>query len=328
MRTRQELEQALEESERRFAQIIEDSPHAVVIHGDGRVLYANRAAVRLLRGTSAEQFLGRHVLEFVHPSSHEKVIERARRIVEEHTAVEAAEERLLCVDGDVIDVESVAGPADFGGRPAVHVILWDITARKQVEARLAHDATHDPLTGLANRTVLRDRIEQALARLERTPAHLALMLVDLDDFKGVNDRYGHHVGDAVLVAVAQRMQEIVRPADTLARLGGDEFVIVCDDLAQPSDANEIAGRVLEASRQPVAVKGDVVRVSASIGVVLTTQADEDLDTLLRRADAAMYRAKRKRRGFVTVRPERGPDRRAARVAAPSSTAAAPPDEPT
>ena len=170
---------------------------------------------------------------------------------------------------------------------AVAQTLASALARLRDEERMRHDAVHDPLTGLANRTLLHDRLAHALARSQRHGGETGLLFVDLDDFKQVNDMHGHAAGDAVLAELGGRLRAAVRPADTVARLGGDEFVVVCDEVDEAL-ALALAGRLRDAIRTPIAI-GDVEhRLSASIGIAV---GGSGANTLLADADAAVYRAK-------------------------------------
>ena len=168
--------------------------------------------------------------------------------------------------------------------------------RRLLGVRLAHQALHDPLTGLANRVLLRERVAHALAR---RAASLAVLFVDLDHFKDVNDSLGHAAGDRVLVAAARRLSDCVRPADTVARLGGDEFAVLLDDAGDPRAAVEVAERILNALCAPVPVEGRTLHPSASIGITFHAPgpAAVSADTLLRDADVALYRAKERRGGY-------------------------------
>jgi diguanylate cyclase (GGDEF)-like protein len=162
--------------------------------------------------------------------------------------------------------------------------------------RTQHLAEHDALTGLANRTLLLDRMRQALARSRRTDKTIALLFLDLDRFKTINDTWGHEAGDHVLRTIAARIDESLRPFDTVARLGGDEFVVLCEDVDGESAALEIARRLRASLARPIEVQGDRVRISASIGVALPDGLSEDPEELLHAADTAMYRAKRRGSG--------------------------------
>jgi diguanylate cyclase (GGDEF)-like protein len=169
--------------------------------------------------------------------------------------------------------------------------------RKRLEAALAHQALHDPLTGLANRTLFRDRVEHALERVRRHRTQAAVLFLDLDHFKAVNDSLGHSAGDELLVTVARRLRAVLREEDTLARLGGDEFTVLSEDLADPEEAQLLAERIAESLRAPIVVADRSVHVAASTGIVLARPCD-DPETLLRDADIALYAAKEQGRGRI------------------------------
>jgi diguanylate cyclase (GGDEF)-like protein/PAS domain S-box-containing protein len=171
----------------------------------------------------------------------------------------------------------------------------DVTERKQLEDQLAHQALHDSLTGLANQSLFRDRVEHALARLERPGGRVAVLFLDLDNFKGVNDSLGHSAGDRLLVRVAKRIERTVRAADTAARLGGDEFAVLLENPGDDEDIDEVAERLLASVAQRAILDGTEVATTVSIGVALG-DASMTCDQLLRDADLAMYTAKRRGRG--------------------------------
>lgn len=168
----------------------------------------------------------------------------------------------------------------------------DITGLKAAEAALAHQATHDPLTGLANRWLVLDRLHAALARAARQSGYLALFFVDLDHFKAVNDTLGHKVGDRVLVEVARRLLSVARSEDTVGRLAGDEFVVICERVPDEERVSEIARRIVSALAGPYELADGPVRVSGSVGVALAEDGGVGSSALLARADGAMYEVKR------------------------------------
>ena len=204
--------------------------------------------------------------------------------------------RVRAAQGQVVSVSlSLAPLRDAAGAVAAVIVqAEDVTALEQREVELAHRALHDPLTGLPNRVLFADRLEHALARLRREDSSLALLFIDIDGFKAVNDRFGHEEGDRVLAEAARRLAAAVRPADTAARFGGDEFVVLCES-ASRDEAEAVAGRVGERWLEPVVV-GDreSIVLSCSIGVAVTDSAETSPDRLLREADASMYRSKRRR----------------------------------
>jgi diguanylate cyclase (GGDEF)-like protein/PAS domain S-box-containing protein len=189
---------------------------------------------------------------------------------------------------------------DWQGDPLFFVCqIEDIDARKLAEERLIQQALHDPLTGVGNRLLFMDRLGHALARADRHSSPVAILFFDLDHFKVVNDTLGHRAGDEVLITTAKRIQAVLRPSDTVARLGGDEFAILCEDMAAEHDAVIIAQRLCESFLDPMAVQGETVAVTASIGIAFAQKGD-DADSLLGHADAAMYRVKEGGRGSYEI----------------------------
>jgi diguanylate cyclase (GGDEF)-like protein len=193
---------------------------------------------------------------------------------------------------------------DIGGGAAFVQTIANILAtaldRRSAEERIARLAQYDALTGLPNRTLLRERLAQATVDARRYQRHVAVMFLDLDEFKLVNDSFGHGVGDEVLVRVAQRLRESVRDGDTVGRLGGDEFAIVLSDMTSPRDAHVVAQRIADSLAQPVVLDGREIRVTASIGIAVHPGAGDDPAMLLKNADAAMYRAKQRGRDGCEV----------------------------
>ncbi|SFE93166.1 PAS domain S-box-containing protein/diguanylate cyclase (GGDEF) domain-containing protein [Blastococcus tunisiensis] len=178
-----------------------------------------------------------------------------------------------------------------GGLAVVH----DVTAAREAD-RLRREALHDPLTGLANRTLFFERLRHALARLERHPGPVAAMFLDVDRFKQINDRYGHDAGDQVLCAIGERVTHALRPEDTVARLGGDEIAVLCEHVVDADHASAIAERIIDAFRTPITVNHLDLAITVSVGIALAQHAGDDPERLLAQADAAMYRAKNNGRG--------------------------------
>jgi diguanylate cyclase (GGDEF)-like protein/PAS domain S-box-containing protein len=222
-----------------------------------------------------------------------------------------AEYRMCTRDGREIWVRDEAYSMDDdtrSGRKVSQGLLVDITDRKRLEAQLLHDALHDPLTGLANRVLLRDHLERALARMARGRDHVALMFVDLDDFKHVNDSFGHAAGDQILVSVAERLATAVRAEDVVARQSGDEFAVLLPGISTLGEATATAERILRELRRPIMLGARSVVVGGSIGIALASEPTAPADELMVQADGAMYAAKASGKAQFAVYDPRMPIR--------------------
>lgn len=209
-----------------------------------------------------------------------------------------------------VDVEAMeSGATDFLVKGVIDAQLLERSIRysverKRMERRLVHQATHDGLTGLANRRLFLDRLGMALARMSRQSSCIAVMFIDLDRFKVVNDELGHDAGDKLLVAVSKRLSTALRPYDTVARFGGDEFVVLCENLQDAADAVPIAERLkTHLSGTKFTYDTRSISISATVGIAFATNADCTAEDMLRDADAAMYRAKDHSRGGIEVSGE-------------------------
>jgi diguanylate cyclase (GGDEF)-like protein/PAS domain S-box-containing protein len=207
-------------------------------------------------------------------------------------------------DGRIIVVDITAHNLEFNGHPSILVLAQDVTEQMQLDERLRHQAFHDTLTGLANRALFYDRVGLAAARVARSEDGFAVLFIDLDNFKAINDSVGHNAGDTVLVEVANRISGSIRPSDTAARLGGDEFAVLIDPVQTSANAVGIAERIAASLNVPVEAEGDTWFVSGSIGIAFSGDAGETVDAILRSADVAMYSAKRRGRAqFSIFEPE-------------------------
>jgi diguanylate cyclase (GGDEF)-like protein/PAS domain S-box-containing protein len=222
-----------------------------------------------------------------------------------------AEYRMLARDGSEVWVrdEAYAMPDDTqSGRQMSQGLLVDTTDRKRLESKLIHDALHDPLTGLANRVLLRDHLERALARQIRSGGPVALLFVDLDDFKRINDSYGHAAGDQILAQVAGRLVGAVRADDVVGRQSGDEFAVLLGQIHTDDEAIASAERILGELRRPILLGARSIVVGGSIGIALTSERGTAAEELLTQADAAMYAAKASGKGRHAVYDPRMPVR--------------------
>lgn len=288
-------------SEQRYRSLFIHNPEGVFsLDRQGRFTTMNAAGARLL-GLSPEQIIGSSFHPFVTADELPAVEERFGATLAE--GAQTYEMTVVDVRGRHIPAEVTNVPIAVEGEiVGVHGIVRDLSENKALMERLEHQSLHDPLTGLANRSLLGNRLNHALKNTQRTPEPVAVLMLDLDEFKDINDIHGHHTGDALLVEVATRMAACIRPGDTAARLGGDEFALVLPE-ADQHVAVQVAQRLLEAVSTPVVVDSAHLRLGASIGIAISPPDLEDGDHLLRDADQAMYAAKRRGRGrFVVFNP--------------------------
>ena len=284
-------EERLRESEERYRTLFEESRDAVYMSGvDGRLVDANQAAVELF-GAPREALLGTPLYDLFLDASDRG---RFRDEIFRAGYVREYELRLRGRDGEAVHclVSAALRRTPEGKVLGFQGIIHDITARKRVEEQLAYGALHDALTGLPNRALFVDRLSQALERVRRGgEPPFAVLFLDLDRFKVVNDSLGHGVGDQMLVEIAARLEAALRPGDTVARFGGDEFTLLLGEIATPLEATHLAERVLDALAAPFALERHEVFTSASVGIAVSTAGAEDPEELLRNADAALSRAK-------------------------------------
>jgi len=290
MIARQQAVDALKDSEQKYRQLVESTPLGIIIHEQGIVHYANPAVAAMLGASSPQKLEGRNVLDHVTEKDRKRVRERMTRLASGNDPG-AAEERLLRMDGAMFWAEVQGIPTIFNGRPAVQVLVQDISARKEAEEKLAWLSYYDELTGLPNRRLFADRARQALALAIRDKSSLALIYLDLDRFKFINDTLGHTSGDVVLKEAGTRLDKLLRESDTAARMGGDEFAVLLQD-ADVATAMRVAAKIREALRRPYQLGDQNLVLDVSIGIAIFPQDGKDTEALLQHADTAMYHAKR------------------------------------
>jgi diguanylate cyclase (GGDEF)-like protein/PAS domain S-box-containing protein len=282
-------------------ELVESAPDAMVVVDDGgRILLANRQTESLF-GYPREELTGRPI-ELLVPDRLRSTHRQDRADYTDSPVLRPmglgrtlhARRR----DGSEFPVEISLAPLHLADGLAVAAAVRDVSDRIQIQQELERLALHDQLTGLANRGLVMEQLQRALARRART-GRLAVAFVDLDRLKWVNDTLGHEAGDRLIVCLAQRLRQVLRPADTLGRFGGDEFVAVVEDLAGPDELVALAQRMLTAVRAPLLLSGRELRPTVSLGLALAEEG-MDADTLIHDADAAMYRAKHRGRDRFEV----------------------------
>ncbi len=272
-------------SEARAGAVMEAAVEAIVTMGGVGLIESVNPAAELLFGWTAAELVGQRVeiilpaLE-MNPNGGSSLPDETERMLNAHRR-----------DGSVLHVDVSLAPASVDERPLYVLIARDATQRKLHEDQLTHQATHDPLTALANRQLFDELLVRAVYRADRSRSSVAVLYVDLDGFKDVNDIFGHAAGDRVLAETARRLEATVRPGDVVARLGGDEFVVLCENLVEPRDAEKIAQRIVGALGRAIPVASGVAQISASVGVAAASDG-EGAASLIARSDEAMYEAKR------------------------------------
>jgi diguanylate cyclase (GGDEF)-like protein/PAS domain S-box-containing protein len=289
---RRRAEEELRASEERFRSLVLNSSDIIlVVDRDDAIRYASPSVERLL-GYGPAEVEGAKGLDFAHPEDLPRLRSSFRETLGTPGVSPAVELRLRHRDGSWRHFEAVA--TNLLGDPSVRGVVInsrDVTERKRFEERLRHQALHDPLTDLPNRALLLDRLARALAREGRREGSVAVLFLDLDRFKVANDSYGHEFGDELLVEVAHRLRDCLRPGDTAARFGGDEFVVLVEGMGGAADAGRVAERVARELEAPFRLRGQEVFLSASVGIALNASGEDQPADLLRQADVAMYRAK-------------------------------------
>jgi diguanylate cyclase (GGDEF)-like protein/PAS domain S-box-containing protein len=298
-------EATLRNSEERYRTLVESSTDAILMLDRERCVVTCNQAFLDLFGYQKNEVEGQSI-RIIHPSEESfrdygkatfPLVERVGSLREEWD--------LMRKDGTIFSAEIVTSPIrSLDGTTTGYIcIIRDITERKRAEEELAYMATHDSLTGLPNRTLFSDRLTIALTQVRRSKKSLAVMLLDLDYFKDVNDNLGHSVGDQLLRVVGTRLSELLRKGDTIARIGGDEFLLLLPELLQIEYAISLAQKILEVFREPFAFNDHQLHITTSIGIAIFPDDGDNADILMKNADIAMYRVKNKGRdGFQRYSP--------------------------
>lgn len=291
----------VEESYNNMRRLIDNLPHMIYVKdSSGRLVLVNKTFARAFQ-SDVDDLTGEHqsiILDHYEEKSRELIVEADNTVLAEQESLFIPEFEWVDPSGNYTAMELRILPLEFRGEPAILSVGVDITERKRNQARMQHMAYHDPLTDLPNRHLFLDRLDQSLRRAMRSGQLGALVFIDLDNFKNINDSLGHSAGDTLLRQAAGRLREVVRNEDTVARLGGDEFVICMSDLGTDTEtvsdlANHRTEELLQSLSEPFFISGHRLLVTASLGVALFPDGDTSASELLRNADTAMYQAKAK-----------------------------------
>ncbi|HEX6159113.1 MAG TPA: EAL domain-containing protein, partial [Thermoanaerobaculia bacterium] len=255
--------------------------------GDGVMVYASDA-VRTLLGYEPSEVVGKSVFDLIHPDDHH-IIRRGMVALQQQHVPATFIYRAVRRDGSLVWFETTSRA--LTNADEIISVSRDVSERRQAEEQIEYQAYHDALTGLPNRSLFRDRLTVALAHAKRQSGPVAVMFLDLDRFKYINDTFGHSLGDELLRGIAERLRRSLREEDTIARMGGDEFTVLLADLTAVDDAAMIAQKLLETVAAPLHIEGHELYITTSIGIALYPSDGDTAEALLKNADGAMYRAK-------------------------------------
>lgn len=261
----------------------------MILDLDGTIIDINRTGLEQ-RGYSRDEMVGVHITKLDPPEFAAKVPKRLDDIEKKGFAV--FESAHLCKDGTAMPVEINTRIIELDGKKVMFSVIRDISGRRTAEQRIAQLAHFDMLTKLPNRTLFYDRLDQAVARARRYQQKFAVLFMDLDGFKQVNDAFGHHVGDSLLKMVAERLTESARDMDTVARVGGDEFIFILNNIDHADNAVLVAKKILESMSHPFVIKANTCSIGCSIGISIFPDDTDVTETLVKMADDAMYLAKK------------------------------------
>src|SRR5215211_2049671 len=291
-RRRDIVERAMVESDKRYRSLVQNTSDILTLMDADGTVHFESAALERVMGYRPEDQLGTNAFDSIHPDDMERALSIFAEVLGTPGLHPPIEFRVPHKNGFWRYLEhTVNNLLDDPDVKGIVITSRDITERKELEEQLRHQAFHDSLTGLPNRALFMDRLEHALTRTSRHENAVAVLFLDLNNFKLINDSLGHEIGDRLLIEVGERLKACVRPEDTVARIGGDEFTILLEDVTDERDATQTAWRITEDLKAPFVLTGREVFITGSIGIALRTSRKDRPEDLLRYADMAMYQAK-------------------------------------
>lgn len=291
MRERDQMFAMIREREERYRKLVELSPDGIAIIEGETVVFVNPAGLALFGAGSLAEMQEKPFVDHIHPEYQAVFLSQLNLMEESHVQVPWMEQRFIRCTGAEVAVEVAGIPFLHDGRHVAQIIFRDISERKLAKEHLEQMAHYDLLTGLPNRIFFYDRVECMLEHARRYRDQLALLYLDLDSFKPVNDELGHDAGDLLLKEVARRLQASTRKSDSVARIGGDEFVVLLSKIETPDAASLVADKIIAAMAHPFDIEGNRCSIGVSIGIAIFPKDGSDSSLLVKKADAAMYRAK-------------------------------------
>ena len=287
----------LEIAESCYRTLVEYSPDAILVQNDDKLSFANPAAIKLMGAESLHQIIGKSIYDFIEPNDAEDKSHFMEVFHDlEMVKTEPMIERLVRFDGTKIWVEIIAIPVKHNGEMVIQAIIRDVTVRKYYEDQLTYMATYDPMTGVVNRSSFIEALDQIIEEADESGETFAVLYIDLDKFKNINDSLGHGVGDELLIQFAKRLGRNIRNLDVVGRVGGDEFLILLRDIAKEK-IEMIVKRMLANFNEPYMIQDNKIHSTSSVGIAMYPVDGNDSEKLIHSADQALYRAKEKRNHF-------------------------------
>jgi diguanylate cyclase (GGDEF)-like protein/PAS domain S-box-containing protein len=287
---KKKIEDLIRESEEKYRALTDNSFTGIYIQQKGKIIFVN-ARFAEIHGYPQRDLIGKDFMMLNHPEDRDMVRKKIKEILNGQMRSITVEPRRLKKDGSVIWCQVIDTVIKYENKPAIMGNVIDITDRKEAEQKLLSMATHDALTGLPNRVLLFERFQLAVAHAGREKKKIAIMVLDLDKFKDINDTYGHSTGDKLLKAVGSKLKSVVREVDTVARLGGDEFVIMLWEINEVGDSITVAKKVLDSFSYPVKIDDITIRITSSLGISIYPDHGKSIEELIKMADESLYYVK-------------------------------------
>jgi diguanylate cyclase (GGDEF)-like protein/PAS domain S-box-containing protein len=295
-------EDLIKESEEKYRALTDNSFTGIYIHQNDKIVFVNKRFAEI-HGYRQEELIGKDYMLLNHPDDRAMVKDKIGQLLNGKIISVTGENRRLKKDGTAIWCEMIVTIINYTGKLAIMGNIIDITEKKEAEQKLTLMATHDVLTGLPNRALLYEHFNIAMANAQRNKKRLAIMTVDLDKYKDINDSYGHATGDALLKAVADRFTSIVRKSDTVSRIGGDEFCLIIWGINEMTDAVRLGRKIKESFVKPFKINGININQTLSIGIAVYPENGDSIEELLKKSDEAMYQVKKMGRDNVKLYEE-------------------------
>ena len=294
------IQRKLQASEDTYRTLVESLPEAIIVQSHGKIVFLNSAGVKLFGKSGIKDIIGNSIWDFVSSEQSEEIEEQFNHVNEQNHKDKSLSisGEFMRNDGKLICAEIKVNPIEYKGELSIQFLIQDISEKRNYEAQLEYLAFHDPLTELNNRRKFAELVKESIKKAKMTHEKIAIMYIDLDKFKSINDSLGHNVGDELLQQFAKRLKSCVRRNDELCRVGGDEFLVLLNNITDVEQIEKIAERMHSSFKAPYAIKKKNFEVTSSIGISVYPEHGSRVECLISHADQALYRAKKNRNRFV------------------------------